>query len=176
MNNTENSDTTPLDVVNRLTGPQEYPEGAQEALEDLQDPEGSQEDQEGLQEDQEDQEDPEGSQEDPDTFPRTYVEQLRKESANYRKSAESATSERDQLAQQLHTALVQLDGRLADPRDLPPLTGSDALEPDRIKAAISGLLSTRPRLAARALDGDIGQGNRGGLGNQVDLIELMRNA
>jgi hypothetical protein len=49
-----------------------------------------------------------------ETFSRTYVERLRRESAGYRERAQQA----DQRAQQLHTALVEATGRLADPTDL----------------------------------------------------------
>ena len=109
-------------------------------------------------------------------FPRPYVEQLRKESATYRKQAEASSAAAEQLRNDLHLALVELDGRLAVPSDLPPLEGDNALDRSAIAAAIDKLLEARPRLAARALAGDIGQGARGARGKTVDLIELMRNA
>src|SRR5688572_6233589 len=62
-----------------------------------------------------------------ETFPRSYVEKLRDESAKHRQRA----SDRDTLAQRLHGALVAATGRLADPSDLTfdedHLTDPDAL-------------------------------------------------
>lgn len=149
---------TPLDMVNKIAGSEGAPEGASEVPpepEQLQD-----------------------TSEDPssDTFPRPYVEQLRKECATYRKQAEASSAAAEQLRNDLHLALVEIDGRLAVPSDLPPLEGDNALDRSAIAAAIDKLLEARPRLAARALAGDIGQGARGGRGKTVDLIELMRNA
>lgn len=51
----------------------------------------------------------------PDTFPRDYVEKLRKEAADARVKAK----DRDDLAHRLHATLVASAGRLADPSDLP---------------------------------------------------------
>ena len=50
-----------------------------------------------------------------DTFPRSYVEKLRAESARYRERARNA----DAYAERLHTELVRATGRLADPTDVP---------------------------------------------------------
>jgi hypothetical protein len=52
--------------------------------------------------------------EDADTFPRSYVERLRRESAGYRERAQTA----DTYAKRLHLELVRATGRLADPTDL----------------------------------------------------------
>ena len=49
--------------------------------------------------------------EDGDTFPRSYVERLRRESAGYRERANTA----DTYARRLHTELVRATGRLAEP-------------------------------------------------------------
>lgn len=51
---------------------------------------------------------------DTETFSREYVEGLRRENAKYRSQAKGS----EELRHQLHDALVQLDGRLADPTDL----------------------------------------------------------
>ena len=159
---------TPLDMVNKMTGSEGAPEGASEVPSEP----GQ------LQDTPEDASPSSGdTSEDPgDMFPRPYVEQLRKESATYRKQAEASSAAAEQLRNDLHLALVELDGRLAVPSDLPPLEGDNALDRTAIAAAIDQLLEARPRLAARALGGDIGQGARGARGKTVDLIELMRNA
>ena len=174
---------TPLDMVNKIAGSEDAPEGASEVVtepEQLQDPsedaspssgDTSQDSQDTPEDSQDTPEDPAG-----DTFPRPYVEQLRKEAATYRKQAEASSAAAEQLRNDLHLALVELDGRLAVPSDLPPLEGDNALDRSAIAAAIDKLLEARPRLAARALAGDIGQGARGARGKTVDLIELMRNA
>lgn len=174
---------TPLDMVNKIAGSEDAPEGASEVVtepEQLQDPSGDASPSSGdtSQDSQDTPEDSQDTPEDPagDTFPRPYVEQLRKESATYRKQAEASSAAAEQLRNDLHLALVELDGRLAVPSDLPPLEGDNALDRSAIAEAIDKLLEARPRLAARALAGDIGQGARGARGKTVDLIELMRNA
>ena len=51
----------------------------------------------------------------PDTFPRSYVEELRRESQRYRERAQKGEGH----AARLHTELVKATGKLADPTDLP---------------------------------------------------------
>ena len=91
--------------------------------------------------------------EDPETFPRDYVVNLRKESAGYRERAKRA----DDLAQRLHTALVDASGRLADSRDL-PFDEAHLDDPEALQEAIQTMLTERPHLASRKPMGDIGQG------------------
>ncbi len=108
---------------------------------------------------------PEG---DPETFPREYVEKLRRESAGYRDKAKRT----DELAKRLHTALVAATGRLADPSDLPydeaHLDDSDALT-----AAVDDLLGRKPHLASRRVVGDVGQGASGDVAG-VSLADILR--
>lgn len=105
-----------------------------------------------------------------DTFPRAYVEELRKESAKYREraaQAEKVGAERDKA---LFTALVKLDGRLADPA---ALTFDPALlDPAAIESKITEAIAANPRLAKTAVGGDIGQGQKGGAA--FDLISFIR--
>lgn len=108
----------------------------------------------------------EGTQETPeDTFPRSYVEDLRKESARYRERSSG-------LAKRLHTAIVAATGRLADPADLDfdetHLDDSEALE-----AAIESLIASKPHLASRRPRGDVGQGVRAAE-TAVSLGSLLR--
>lgn len=105
-----------------------------------------------------------------ETFPRSYVEKLRKSEAKYRERAKRA----DALAEQLHTALVKLDGRLADPEDLE--FNEDHLEdPDALAEAISDLVARKPGLRAQQLGGDVGAGARGSKPKPpADLISLIR--
>lgn len=88
---------------------------------------------------------------------------------------EHETTTVDPLHTRLHTALVKLDGRLANPDDL-PFNPEYLTDEAALTEAITELLATRPGLAARHVTGDVGQGARGGTAGPVDLIELMRRA
>ncbi|CRZ17985.1 hypothetical protein [Mycolicibacterium neworleansense] len=88
-----------------------------------------------------------------ETFSREYVESLRQESAKYRDRAKGA----DDLRHRLHDALVNLDGRLADPTDL--TYADEHLDGDALADAITALIESKPHLARRP-SGDVGQGVR----------------
>lgn len=103
-----------------------------------------------------------------DTFPRDYVEKLRDENARYRQRAQRA----DDLAQRLHTALVEGTGRVQDASDV-PFDDSHIDDPEALTAAIDELLKAKPHLAARRLTGNIGQGTSSTAGN-VDLLGMLR--
>lgn len=112
-----------------------------------------------------------------ETFPREYVEKLRKESAAYRDRAKQ-TDELEQriegLQRQLHNALVRLDGRLADPEDL-ELDAERLADPEALEAAITALLEAKPGLRARNVSGDVGAGARGAAtADETDLIGFIR--
>ncbi|TXI63104.1 MAG: hypothetical protein E6Q55_11090 [Mycolicibacterium mageritense] len=104
-----------------------------------------------------------------DSFSRTYVEKLRRENAGYRERAQRA----DELAARLHTALVSATGRLADPTDL-PFDAAHLDDSDVLSAAIDELLTRKPHLATRRPFGDVGQGNRGGISEPVNLADMLR--
>lgn len=106
---------------------------------------------------------------DQESFPRDYVEKLRRESARYRDRARSA----DAYGQRLHTELVRATGRLADPSDL-PFDESHLDDPDALAAAIDDLLDRKPHLASRRPTGEIGQGALSGAAPAVDLAALLR--
>lgn len=99
------------------------------------------------------------------------VKKLRNEAAGNRVKAREAGELAEQRAAALFTALVKLDGRLADPSDLPYsedyLTDEAALE-----SAIGDLLERKPGLAARQYRGNIGAGVKSEQAST--LIELMR--
>lgn len=93
--------------------------------------------------------------EEPDTFDRSYVEKLRKESAKYRDKAKRT----EELEKRLHHALIAQDGRLADPDDLE--FNPDHLDnPGALSDAIANLVAKKPGLRAQRLSGDIGAGVR----------------
>lgn len=106
---------------------------------------------------------------DADTFPREYVEQLRREAAESRQKAKRA----DEYARQLFTARVAATGRLADPNDLPFNTDLVDNLP-ALEAAIDELLGQHPHYAARTPRGDIGQGVGTVRHDDVDLAALLR--
>lgn len=104
-----------------------------------------------------------------DTFPREYVEKLRKEAAGHRERAKRA----DDLAQRLHTALVEATGRLADARDL-PYDESHLEDAQALSDAIEKLLADKPHLATRKPAGNIGQGLMSEGSATVSLGGLLR--
>lgn len=108
-----------------------------------------------------------------DTFPRSYVEELRKESAGYRDRAKQAEDRADALAKRLHTALVTATNRLENPADL-AFDAEHLDDAGKLSAAIEALLSDRPYMAKRVVTGDAGQGPRGGADAGVNLLELLK--
>lgn len=118
------------------------------------------------------QEPEDGPESDDATFPASYVKELRQEAADARVRARDLETERDAIAQRLHTALVTATGRLADPTDLPfdPTHLDDA---DALAAAVDELLQRKPHLANRRPRGDIGQGATPVAGD-VDLAGILR--
>ncbi|MGP5124712.1 hypothetical protein ACTXJU_17770 [Glutamicibacter ardleyensis] len=101
--------------------------------------------------------------EEQETFPRSYVEKLRKEAAGHRDRAKRA----DGLAQRLHFATVEATGRLADARDL-PFDESHLEDSDALTGAIDALLADKPHLATRKPSGNIGQG----VGTVTETVSL----
>lgn len=108
-------------------------------------------------------------QEEPKTFDESYVKALRKESAGYREKAKRA----DDLAARLHAALVQADGRLQDPSDL-PYDDAHLETPEALAEAIGALLQTKPHLASRRPSGTIPQGATPENGDGFSLAGLLR--
>lgn len=105
----------------------------------------------------------------PETFPREYVEKLRRENAGLRDRAKRS----DDLAAALWKARVEATGRLQDPSDLPMPDDADPTDADTVSDAVDELLEHKPHLAARKVSGDIGQGPQNGSGD-VDLAGLLR--
>ena len=113
--------------------------------------------------------DPADATEEAETFPREYVEKLRKENAGYREKAKRS----DDYAHQLHAALVKETGRLADPSDL-PFDDAHLTDPTTLVAAIDQLLGSKPHLASRKPTGDIGQGIMSEARETISLAGLLR--
>ena len=106
---------------------------------------------------------------DAETFPREYVEKLRKEAADARVKAKRA----DDLAARLHTALVAATGRLADPSDL-EFDDAHLEDADALNAAVDALLARKPHLASRRPIGSIGQGATAPA-DSVSLAGILRH-
>lgn len=104
-----------------------------------------------------------------ETFPREYVEKLRKEAAEARLKAKKA----DEYARELFAARVAATGRLADPTDL-PFDAGHLDSPDALNAAIDALLDAKPHLASRVPRGNVGQGAGTASHDDVDLAALLR--
>lgn len=111
--------------------------------------------------------DPQNSSES-ETFPRSYVEQLRQENGKYRQRAQRA----DELAHRLHRVLVEQTGRLQDASDL-AFDEDHLADAGKMVAAIDELLAAKPHLAKRTISGEIGQGATPS-GSSVDLAALLR--
>jgi hypothetical protein len=111
--------------------------------------------------------------EDADTFPREYVEKLRKESAGYRDRAKDSDANADAANRRLHTALVAASGRLADPADL-PYNAEHIDSPEALNAAIDSLLEGKPHYKSRTPRGDVGQGITDAAPASVDLGAMLR--
>lgn len=115
-------------------------------------------------------EDQETPQTDEETFPRAYVEKLRKEAGDARARAKRT----DELAHRLHVALVAATGRLADPSDL-DFADEHLDDSDALATAIDDLLARKPHLASRRPRGDIGQGRVSDPSTSVNIAGILRS-
>ena len=113
-------------------------------------------------------EETEQTEEEPETFPRAYVEKLRRESAGYRDKAKRA----DELGERLQVALVEATGRLADATDL-PYAPEYLDDPAALTEALEALLKAKPHLASRRPVGDVGQGASAGPAG-FSLADVLR--
>lgn len=108
-----------------------------------------------------------------DTFPREYVEKLRRESAGYRDKAKTAETRADELARKLFESRVAATGLLADPSDLP--FDAEWLDNEEdLRGAIGALLDEKPHLKSRTVTGDVGQGRRDTAEAPFDLLAELR--
>ncbi|PJE07566.1 MAG: hypothetical protein CK429_24730 [Mycobacterium sp.] len=109
----------------------------------------------------------------PDTFDRSYVEKIRRESAGYRDRAKTAEARADELARALFATRVAATGKLADPTDLSydPEALDDA---DKLAAAIDALTQAKPHLRARKPSGSVGQGITGDTAPEFSLLDRLK--
>jgi hypothetical protein len=114
---------------------------------------------------------------DAETFPRSYVEQLRKENAEQRQRAKNA----DKLRDDLLTGAIQgiTNGIIFDPTDLPVEPEfwdeeTDRPNYERIRDAAVALAERKPYLARAR--GRVGQGRQPEPETGVSLHDIMRRA
>jgi len=126
----------------------------------------------------------EESEPDPDaaedgTFPRTYVEQLRREGAEHRTRARRADEmESRLLATIIREATAEI---LEDPDDLwrghesaDFLDDDGYPDPEKVRAAAENLARSKPHLAKRRAAGDVDQGARPEAAEPVSLAGILR--
>ncbi|OBK69521.1 hypothetical protein A5653_12535 [Mycobacterium colombiense] len=113
--------------------------------------------------------------EDAETFPRSYVEKLRKESQGYRERAKTAEANLDAALRELFTARVTASGRLADPDDL-PYDAELLADEDKLTGAIDELIKRKPHLAARKISGSVGQGVTGTKDEPFSLLGRLKQS
>lgn len=100
------------------------------------------------------------------------IKKLRNEAANYRVKARESSELLAAREAALFDALVKLDGRLADSRDI-EFNAEYLTQPDKLNAAISDILEAKPGLAARRYGGNIGAGVQAEKG--ASLVEIMKS-
>ena len=113
------------------------------------------------------------------TFPRTYVEQLRRESAEHRTRAKRA----DELESRLLATIIReaTSEILEDPEDLwRGHETADFLDDDgypdesKVRTAAEDLARSKPHLAKRRAAGDVDQGARSEPPEPVSLAGILR--
>lgn len=114
-----------------------------------------------------------------DTFPRSYVEQLRTESAEHRVAAASANERAELAVERLYDAVrdIATGGLLRDPSDLPEgeyLDGHGMPDAAKMREAAEWLVQAKPHLARPR--GSLGQGKTGPQGDPVSLGSILRGA
>lgn len=104
--------------------------------------------------------------EDNDTFPREYVERLRRENKTYRDRAREAEST-------AWRALVESTGLVINADEVPRPDGSEITLAAATTAATEAI-GARPYIAARRARGNIGQHEGPGASSAVSLSTLLR--
>ena len=104
----------------------------------------------------------------PETFPREYVEKLRKEAADNRAKAKAAES----LQHEVFGLRVAALGKLHDSSDM-PFDPALLEDPDKLAQAVDELVTRKPYLARQVVAGSIGQGAAPATPS-VSLIDALR--
>lgn len=97
-----------------------------------------------------------------------------REAENTDAAADELKAANEALQVRLQEALVRIDGRLADPTDL-PFDPSFIDDPEALDAAITALVKKKPGLMARQPGGNIGNGKRGAAAKpKPDLVSILK--
>ncbi|MFB1297335.1 hypothetical protein ACAG24_017635 [Mycobacterium sp. pW049] len=112
---------------------------------------------------------------DAETFPREYVEKLRKESKGYRERAKTAEANLDATLRELFRFKVERNGKLADPEDL-KYDAELLADDDALDAAVDDLLAKHPHYAKRKVGGTVGQGVTGTKDEPFSLMGRLSQA
>lgn len=97
-----------------------------------------------------------------------------REAENTDAAADELKAANEALQVRLQEALVRIDGRLADPADL-PFDPSFIDDPEALDAAITALVKKKPGLMARQPGGNIGNGKRGAAAKpKPDLVSILK--
>lgn len=110
-----------------------------------------------------------------ETFPRSYVEKLRKESQGYRERAKAAEANLDAALRELFTARVAATGKLADAEDL-PYDAELLTDDDKLTEVVDELIKRKPHLAARKVSGSVGQGVTGTKDEPFSLLGRLQRS
>lgn len=108
---------------------------------------------------------------DDDDLPGGELARARRQAARYRRQVRDLETRADDLTGELWRARLELDGRLADPDDL-PVDPELVDDPDGIRQAVDELLERKPHLRSRRIRERAGQGE-GSASASVSLAELL---
>lgn len=108
---------------------------------------------------------------DDDDLPGGELARARRQAARYRTELRDSQTRAGELEAALWRARLELDGRLADPDDL-PVDPELVDDPDGIRAAVDALLERKPHLRSRRIRERAGQGE-GSASASVSLAELL---
>lgn len=115
----------------------------------------------------------EAVEDDSDTFPREYVERVRRESNGYRDRAKLAETRVDELSREIFALKVKALDKLADAADI-EYNADLIADDDALTAAVEDLIARRPHYAKpRKPTGSVGQGQRGGDATPTDFSALF---
>ena len=112
---------------------------------------------------------------DDDTFPRSYVQRLRRRSNGYRLQLRERESDVDRLQRQLFAERLQRLDLVVD-HDAVPYDPALLDDDDALQEHIEGLLADKPYLRKRKVSGNIGQHSSNGVGgSSVSLMDKLRH-
>lgn len=110
-----------------------------------------------------------------ETFPRSYVEKLRKENQGYRQRANTAEARVDELSRALWAARVEATGEVENAAEV-RYNADIADDADAITEAVHAAVSERPYIAKRKVSGSVGQGVTGSKDEPFSLLGRLQRS